>query len=461
MDCIFEHQRSVKGATTVENNLLHVMDNRARIAIVRAGNALPDDGAPNVKEKYHLGDHLGSSNLIVDGAGSWINREEYLPYGETSFGSFARKRYRFTSKERDNESGLYYHGARYFSPWLGIWINCDPLGLGEHLSLYAYARNTPLKYTDVTGAQSSASAEQGNQGAASVSLPLDMTQKEVKEAARQFRKDPFSIGGLKALFFAFSWAYSGTPQDAHGNALSSEELSAMQTKNLLRASGYAMGFGFNTVRGLTGGDVSVQSVKDEKVQNALAMLPLVGRLRSALSLSREMVTAASASQDMLAWGTAWDARRAAFVSATNTAQTATGTSAQLGQVGVNLARPLYGGSNAATEVTVEVGRRMDIAPPMPLNTRPEWEIKLVQPRNLSGPRVASERIRDIARQQRYGANAEIGWLSWKGFPAGQAQKLQQGGIITVDAPQMAAEFNQPGESLWGSLVRYLSGGGKP
>ncbi len=44
------------------------------------------------------------------------NREEYSPYGETTFGSFARKRYRYTRRERDEESGLYYHGARYYAP---------------------------------------------------------------------------------------------------------------------------------------------------------------------------------------------------------------------------------------------------------------------------------------------------------------------------------------------------------
>ena len=73
-----------------------------------------------------LGDHLGSSSVVLDGDGGVRQPRGVHPYGETSFGSFARKRYRFTGKERDEESGLGYHGARYYAPWLGRWTSCDP-----------------------------------------------------------------------------------------------------------------------------------------------------------------------------------------------------------------------------------------------------------------------------------------------------------------------------------------------
>jgi RHS repeat-associated protein len=124
------------------------MDDQSRIALVRVGNP-PDDTTPAVK--FHLGDHLGSSNVVIDEAGNWVNREEYTPYGETSFGSFARKRYRFTGKERDEESGLNYHGARYYAPWLGRWISCDPIGLASGLNLYDYVRGNPVRLLDSTG----------------------------------------------------------------------------------------------------------------------------------------------------------------------------------------------------------------------------------------------------------------------------------------------------------------------
>ncbi|MGL5942559.1 MAG: SpvB/TcaC N-terminal domain-containing protein [Waterburya sp.] len=149
IDGIFEYHRTVQGNRTRENNTLHVMDDQSRIALVRVGNPFPDDTTPAVK--YHLGDHLGSSNVVVDEVGNWVNREEYTPYGETSFGSFARKRYRYTGKERDEESGLYYHGARNYAPWLARWVSCDPLGMRDGVNLYRYVSNNPVALNDPSG----------------------------------------------------------------------------------------------------------------------------------------------------------------------------------------------------------------------------------------------------------------------------------------------------------------------
>lgn len=127
IDGVFEHHRWGGGAQAGENNHVHLMDDTQRIALVRLGPTHREDRGPAVQ--FHLGNHLGSSNVIVDSGGALVNREEFTPYGETSFGSFARKRYRFTGKERDEESGLSYHGARYFAAWLGRWISSDPIGM--------------------------------------------------------------------------------------------------------------------------------------------------------------------------------------------------------------------------------------------------------------------------------------------------------------------------------------------
>ena len=154
IDGLFEHHRwQGHGGQAGENNHLHVMDDQQRIAMVRVGEAHPEDKGPRVQ--YPLGDHLGSSNLVVNRDGSFINREECFPYGETSFGSFARKRYRFTGKERDEESGLNYHGARYYAPWLGRWVSCDPAGAIESANLYQYALANPIRRDDPFGMQSS------------------------------------------------------------------------------------------------------------------------------------------------------------------------------------------------------------------------------------------------------------------------------------------------------------------
>jgi RHS repeat-associated protein len=156
IDGNFEHHLELNQASYAverENNTLHVMDNQSCIALLRMGAAFPGDSTPNVK--YHLSDHLGSSNVVIGGAtvadNDLINREEYYPYGETSFGSFARKRYRFTGKERDEESGLYYHGARYYAPWLARWASCDPAGMVDGTNLYRYTMSNPISLADSTG----------------------------------------------------------------------------------------------------------------------------------------------------------------------------------------------------------------------------------------------------------------------------------------------------------------------
>jgi RHS repeat-associated protein len=149
VDGLFEHSHWNEAGAAQQNNRLHVMDDNNRIAMVRVGDVRSDDKTPAVQ--FHFGDHLGSSMVIADDAGTWVNREEYFPYGETSFGSFARKRYRFTGKARDEESGLSYHGARYYAPWLMRWTSYDPAIPTDAGQMYIYARNCPIRFRDVTG----------------------------------------------------------------------------------------------------------------------------------------------------------------------------------------------------------------------------------------------------------------------------------------------------------------------
>ena len=141
----FEHHRWSGG----ENNHVHVLDGTARVALVRAGPAHPDDRGPAVA--YQLGDHLSSCTATVDGVGALTNREEYTPYGETSFGSYSLKRYRFTGCERDSESGLNYHSARYYAPWLARWTSTDPIGVAGGINQYRYSASNPACRTDPSG----------------------------------------------------------------------------------------------------------------------------------------------------------------------------------------------------------------------------------------------------------------------------------------------------------------------
>jgi RHS repeat-associated protein len=61
------------------------------------------------------------------------------------------KRYRYTGKERDEETGLYYHGARYYASWLGRWTTSDPQGLTDGTNTYSYVHDSPVTFVDLNG----------------------------------------------------------------------------------------------------------------------------------------------------------------------------------------------------------------------------------------------------------------------------------------------------------------------
>jgi RHS repeat-associated protein len=153
------YRKRVGGATGIERETLHVMDDTQRIALVET-RTQGADGSPAQLIRYQFGNHLGSSSLELDDAAKVISYEEYLPYGSTSYQAVdqsikaAAKRYRFTGKERDEESGFSYHGARYYAPWLARWASCDPAGMVDGVSLYVYARANPTRFSDPTGRQS-------------------------------------------------------------------------------------------------------------------------------------------------------------------------------------------------------------------------------------------------------------------------------------------------------------------
>ncbi len=141
----------------LERETLHIMDDKQRIALVetRTQGLAP---APQQLIRYQFGNHLGSASLELDDQAQIISYEEYYPYGSTSYQAVCSqtetpKRYRYTGKERDEESGLYYHGARYYAPWLGRWISSDPLGVQDNYNLYTYVKDKPVISSDPSGTQ--------------------------------------------------------------------------------------------------------------------------------------------------------------------------------------------------------------------------------------------------------------------------------------------------------------------
>ena len=77
---------------------------------------------------YHS-DHLGSTNYVTNDEGDIFQHLEYFPFGETwveQTKDFDGIPYLFTAKELDEETGLYYFGARYYDPRTSVWQSTDP-----------------------------------------------------------------------------------------------------------------------------------------------------------------------------------------------------------------------------------------------------------------------------------------------------------------------------------------------
>lgn len=112
------------------------------------------DAYENLQFYYHS-DHLGSSSYITNLDGEVVQHIEYVPFGEV----FIEERnniwntpYLFNAKEFDEETGLYYYGARYYDPRISLWMSTDPMQEKyPNFSSLCFTFNNPLNYIDDHG----------------------------------------------------------------------------------------------------------------------------------------------------------------------------------------------------------------------------------------------------------------------------------------------------------------------
>src|SRR5690348_8930533 len=117
---------------------------------------------------YLVADHLGSTRLVMDEAGTVIGRHDYLPFGEEIPGGLAGRssqwgatndivNQKFTGKERDTETALDYFGYRYYGSALGRFTTPDQPVVDQNpddpqsWNLYGYVQNNPLANLDPWG----------------------------------------------------------------------------------------------------------------------------------------------------------------------------------------------------------------------------------------------------------------------------------------------------------------------
>jgi len=154
------YRKYISSTLDKERETIHVADGRDRFVIidtltVENGVTL---GTPVETMRYQYSNHLGSACLELDASAAIISYEEYHPFGTTSYragsseAEVSLKRYKYVGKERDEETGLYYYGARYYAGWLCRFVSVDPLNEKyPELSAYQYASNRPITMIDLDG----------------------------------------------------------------------------------------------------------------------------------------------------------------------------------------------------------------------------------------------------------------------------------------------------------------------
>ncbi|MFR3709191.1 MAG: RHS repeat-associated core domain-containing protein [Phocaeicola plebeius] len=133
-------------------------DGSPEAALARAlalENNFQDPDAYEKLQFYYHPDHLGSSSYITNLDGEVVQHIEYVPFGEVFIeerNSIWNTPYLFNAKEFDEETGLYYYGARYYDPRLSLWISTDALQekYPQHTS-YLYVGSNPVNAIDPDG----------------------------------------------------------------------------------------------------------------------------------------------------------------------------------------------------------------------------------------------------------------------------------------------------------------------
>jgi len=172
-----------------QRETIHISDNQARVALVETEiDTHNPANPPTILKRFQLSNHLASSTQELNETGQRISCEEYYPYGGTAYlagknqTEVSKKRYRYSGKERDDETGFYYFGARYYAPWIGRWISSDDIYRTDDISLYIFVKNTPIRRVDENGNQSKESDPSNTES----STPTSSALSKLKSGAAVF-----------------------------------------------------------------------------------------------------------------------------------------------------------------------------------------------------------------------------------------------------------------------------------
>jgi RHS repeat-associated protein len=104
----------------------------------------------NAQMLNYLTDALGSPIRLTDKTGVKVVDYTYDPYGNTTADATIDNPFQYTGRENDN-TGLYYYRARYYSPNQQRFISEDPIGLNGGINVYGYVEGNPINLIDPMG----------------------------------------------------------------------------------------------------------------------------------------------------------------------------------------------------------------------------------------------------------------------------------------------------------------------
>ncbi len=169
---------------------------------------VPCDTSEVEETFYYHSDHLGSTAYITDQKANVTQYDAYLPYGELlvdEHSSSADLPYKFNGKELDEETGLYYYGARYMNPLTSMWYGVDPLAEKYVMSgSYVYCLGNPVKLVDPDGKDPSTHTDEKgnvvavyNDGDLGVYVHKGNRANALKETQTNYSKNNTSANGTK------------------------------------------------------------------------------------------------------------------------------------------------------------------------------------------------------------------------------------------------------------------------
>ena len=180
-------------------------------------NNFQDPDAYEKLQFYYHPDHLGSSSYITNLDGEVVQHIEYVPFGEVFIeerNSIWNTPYLFNAKEFDEETGLYYYGARYYDPRLGLFLSVDRYAEKyPNAMAYNYTINNPINLLEING--DSVAVLKAPKGAGGAGHMAILIQKENKKWALWSKNGTNQSSGFSGTPNNDQWGVGefNTPRD--------------------------------------------------------------------------------------------------------------------------------------------------------------------------------------------------------------------------------------------------------